>query len=154
MKRLYLAHNFGTRKKIRKWELRIEGKYNVDLDNPFYDNSERVEEMRVLDSMKDGSKEQLAYLTSRDDSDIVEDDLEKIRKSDGIVALVINAKQFSTMIGTPMEVFFAARILRLPVYVITNRYAFHPWIRKFATDVFKSRREFEQFIREEYGEKQ
>jgi hypothetical protein len=42
MKTLYLAHNFESRKTIRKWELKMEGRYNINLDNPFYDNPERA----------------------------------------------------------------------------------------------------------------
>lgn len=146
MKTLYLAHNFELRKTIRKWELRLEGKYDLNLDNPFYDNINRYKDMKVLDNYKDGGYEQKMYLKTRDFNSIVEDDLEKIRKSDGIVAL---ANQ--TRIGTPMEIFFAARVLHIPVYVITKRYAFHPWIKKFATRVFSNRAEFERFVATEYG---
>jgi len=155
MKIFYLAHNFGTRKKIRKWELRIEGKYNIQLDNPFYDNPNRAEEMRKLDKMKEGSKEMVEFLGNRNDIDNpVDNDLEKIRKSDGIVAFVVASKKFATMIGTPMEVFFAANTLRIPVYVITNKFAFHPWIKKFATMIFRTRKEFEEYIKIQYGVKE
>jgi len=148
MRTLYLAHNFLTRKKIRKWELRIEGKYNINLDNPFYDNPDRAEEMLTLDSLKDFSKKQMEYFATRSPRDIVEDDLEKIRKSDGIVAIMND-----TRIGTPMEVFFAARVLRIPVYIVTKRHAFHPWVIQHATKVFSSRSEFEEYIKKKFGVK-
>ncbi len=148
MKILYLAHNFELRKGIRKWELKIEHKYNIKLDNPFYDAAQRTE-MAILDTMVEGSKEQREYFKNRDTTSLVEDDLEKIRKSDGLVAF---ANQ--TRIGTPMEIFFAARILRIPVYIITKTYPYHPWIKKHATRVFKNRVEFERFVKENFGPRQ
>jgi len=138
---LYLAHNFLTRKKVRKWELRIEKKYNVNLDNPFYDNPARAEEMLILDSYVDCSRKQRSYLSTRSSYSIVEDDLEKIRKSDGIVAILNDVR-----IGTPMEVFYASRVLRLPVYVVTRKYAAHPWVVELATKIFTNKKELERYL--------
>ena len=148
MKTFYLAHNFEGRKQVRKWELRIEGKYRINLDNPFYDNQERAKDMQVIDSFKDGNKEQKEFMATRNVSDIVEDDLDKIRKSDGIIAFAE-----VTRIGTPMEIFFGGRILRIPVYVITKKYSKHPWIVQHATKIFSSRKEFERFVEKEMGRK-
>lgn len=148
MKTLYLAHNFNKRKDIRKWELKMEGKYKINIDNPFYDNPHRAIEMEVLDSMKDGNRKQRDYLSKRSSYSIVEDDLTKIRKSDGIIAIANE-----TRIGTPMEIFFASRILRIPVYVISKKYAQHPWIREHATKVFSSMREFEKYAEKTWGKK-
>ena len=146
MNTLYLAHNFELRRIIRKWELRMEAKYNINIDNPFYDNSNRAAEMTVIDNMKDGSKEQREYLATRDKDSIVHDDLEKIRKSDGIIAMA-NV----TRIGTPMEIFFSSYLLRLPTLVVTKNYNCHPWIRKFATRTFPHRTALEKYIKEKYG---
>jgi len=148
MKTLYLAHNFNKRKTTRKWELRLEGKYKLKLDNPFYDNPNRLDDITQIDSFKDGSDEQRRFLSTRDARSIVEDDLEKIRKSDGILAIANE-----TRLGTPMEIFFAAYVLRIPVYVITRRYSGHPWIRHFATEIFSSQRDFERYIEKIYGRK-
>ena len=148
MKKFYLAHNFNTRKTIRKWELKMEGKYNIKLSNPFYDNPYRARDMKMVDSFIDGSKEQLEYLATRNNSDIVEDDLDLIRKSDGILAFAQDIR-----VGTPMEIFFASRILRIPVYIITKRYATHPWIMELATKVFTNQREFEKYAKEKWGMK-
>jgi len=148
MKTLYLAHNFNTRKNIRKWELKIEGRYNINLDNPFYDNPNRAKEMEVLDSMRDGNRKQRDYLSQRSAKSIVEDDLDKIRKSDGIIAIAND-----TRIGTPMEIFFAGRILRIPVYVVSKKYAQHPWIVQHATMTFTSMAEFEKFVEKNWGKK-
>jgi nucleoside 2-deoxyribosyltransferase len=148
MIKLYLAHNFESRKAIRKWQLKIEGKYNIILDNPFYNNPERAKDMEVIDSFKDGSIEQKRYMATRSDESIVEDDLDKIRKSDGILAIAE-----STRIGTPMEIFFGSRILRIPVYVVTRRYARHPWITRHATVILGSTAQFERFAEKTFGRK-
>lgn len=144
---LYMAHNFESRRKIRPWELRMEGKYNIDIANPFYDSDRS--DMKTLDQLKDGSKAQQEYLGQRDSNLIVDGDLELIRKSDGIIAYV-NARSF----GTPMEIFFAARILQIPVYIITKKYSYHPWIQKYATMIFPTKKAFENFIKKKYGLKQ
>ena len=148
MKTLYLAHNFNTRKSIRKWELKIEGKFNINLDNPFYDNPNRAKEMEVLDSMRDGNRKQRDYLSQRSAKSIVEDDLDKIRKSDGLLAIAND-----TRIGTPMEIFFAGRILRIPVYIVSKKYVKHPWIVQHATMTFSSMAEFEKFAEKNWGRK-
>jgi len=116
MKKYYLAHNFLTRKLRRKWELKIESRYNIALDNPFYDNPHRAMEMNILDGYKDSSPEQNEYLSQRDENSIVNDDLEKIRKSDGIIALANDVR-----VGTLMEIFYASHVLRLPVYILTPK---------------------------------
>ena len=146
VKTLYIAHNFLTRKKIREWELKIEKKYNINLDNPFYDNPDRAEEMLILDSFKECSRAQRAYLSTRSSYDIVENDLEKIRKSDGIIAILNDVR-----IGSPMEVFYASRILRIPVYIVTRKYNSHPWVIQHAAKIFTNRKELEAFIRKKYG---
>lgn len=148
MKKYYLAHNFLTRKLRRKWELKIEAKYNIILDNPFYDNQRRAMEMNILDSMTDNSSEQNKYLSERNEHSIVNDDLEKIRKSDGIIALANDVR-----VGTLMEIFYASHVLRLPVYVLTRKYYNHPWIKKFATLRFRTIKELELFIAEKFGVK-
>jgi nucleoside 2-deoxyribosyltransferase len=148
MKTFYLAHPFNQRKKIRDFELYLEANYNISLDNPFYDNTQR-NDMQKLDAMGEGSKEQIEYFKTRDTTNLVEDDLRMIRKSDGLVAFLGEKR----MIGTPMEIMYAARILRIPVYVITADYAYHPWIKKFATKIFCNAREFERWILSEFGER-
>ena len=150
MKTLYLAHNFNIRKQIRKWELKIEGKYNINLDNPFYDHDRN--DIAALDKLEDNSPEQAKYFKERNTltmvDSIVEGDLELIRKSDGLVTRIKNPS-----IGTSMEIFFASRILRIPVYIITVKHANHPWIKKHATMTFNNMKEFEKFIENEWGKR-
>lgn len=145
-KTFYLAHNFYDRKELREWELNIEKKHNINLDNPFYDNDRN--DIKALDAMKDHSPEQAKYFRERNTPEmcegIVEGDLEMIRKADGLLTIIKSAS-----IGTSMEIFFASRVLRIPVYVITENYRFHPWIQKFAARVFLSRYEFELWLNRE-----
>lgn len=150
MKTFYLAHSFTTRKTTRKWELKIESKYNINLDNPFYDTCQRTD-MKELDKMKEGSKEQKEYFKQRDTTELVDRDLEKIRKSDGLAAFLKLNTTKSSLIGTPMEIFFAARILKIPVYVVTKKFVYHPWIKKFATQTFITKKDFEEYIKKEFG---
>ena len=151
MKTLYLAHNFNIRKSIRRWELMIEGRYNINLDNPFYDHDRN--DIKALDKLEDDSPEQVKYFKERNTltmvDSIVEGDLELIRKSDGLVTKIKSAS-----IGTSMEIFFASRILRIPVYIITTaKLASHPWIKKHATMTFNNTKEFENFIEREWGKR-
>lgn len=146
MKKFYLAHNFYDRKVVRKWEIIIEGKYNIVLDNPFYDNDRN--DIKELDRLKDHSVEQGKYFTQRNTgkmcTDIVEGDLEMIRKSDGLLTIIK-----SESIGTSMEIIMAARIYNIPVYVITTKVAMHPWIKYFATKIFRTRAGFEIWLQQE-----
>lgn len=143
MKTFYLAHGFYTRKKMREWELMIESNYNIKLDNPFYDNDRN--DIKELDRMKDKSPEQMEYFLKRNTPkmcrSIVEGDLEMIRKSDGLLT-IINKES----IGTSMEIIMAARVYNIPVYVITTKVEYHPWVRYFATEIFGSLLQFEHWL--------
>lgn len=148
MKTFYMAHNFYTRRTIRKWELMIEKKYNLNLDNPFYDTTRN--DVEQLDKLKDRSLEQKKWFSENNTPEhvelIVEEDLKMIRKSDGLVAEVND-----TRIGTPMEIIMAYRIFKIPVYIITRKYNNHPWIKKHSTKIFRNRKEFEEFIQKKFG---
>lgn len=145
MKIFYIAHNFYTRKEIREWELMIEANLNINLFNPFYDGNR--EDISRLDNMKDKSLDQeIYYRNSVKPKRIVENDLEAIRKSDGLVTVIDKPS-----IGTSMEIIMAARIFKIPVYVITNTVNFHPWIKYLATKIFTTKEEFEEFIEKKYG---
>jgi len=51
MKTYYLAHSLTKRKLIRKWQIRLEGKYNIKFLNPFYNNTYERAEIEKLDKM-------------------------------------------------------------------------------------------------------
>jgi nucleoside 2-deoxyribosyltransferase len=152
--KLYLAHPLNKREYIRKLQLRLEGKYNITYINPFYNNQYERQEIENLDNMK-FRKDKNVYKQSWDLQtchNIVDIDLELIRKSDGILAVVEQG-----IIGTTMEIFYAAYTLRIPVYIIAKDYRFHPWMRSLVKrsggQIFKNITEYKEFLLKSVGEK-
>ena len=151
----YLAHSFPLRNNMRKWQMMMEGTFNIEFLNPFYNNKYEREEMETLDTIK-SKREQKEYMKSWSldkCSGIVENDLSLIRKSDGIVAY------FETpSIGTSQEIIMAALVYRVPVYIITNDCLYHPWIRYLADisngGLFRNRTEFKRFVEKKWGRKE
>lgn len=147
---LYLAHNFETRFGIRKWELKIEAIYKINLFNPFYDADRN--DMVQLDKQGESRRESLEGLRSFSDSAcklLVERDLFAIQHSDGLLTIIKSAS-----FGTAMEIIMCAYIYRKPVYIITtNRIIVaHPWLRYMATvsggRIFNGFSEFKKWLKE------
>ncbi len=140
--KLYLAHNLENREDVRKWQLRVESKYNIIFINPFYQSYRK--EITDLDVMK-SKKEKFEYkqkMTKSACKNIVKQDLNMIRKSDGILAILS-----SPTIGTAQEIFFASYVLRIPVYVITAKYyTIHPWLRTLCKEIFISKKQFTNYL--------
>lgn len=132
--KLYLAHNLDIRHEIRQIELMLEKKYNVKLFNPFYDSKRND-----IDRIDNGSKDKWE-LTMKECKDIVENDLSNITKQDGVLAIV---KEPS--IGTTLEIAHA-RINNKLIFVISEKYINHPWIRVYVDYCFRSIKEFEYFL--------
>ena len=144
-KRYYLAHSCTLIGSVRRWELYVQGHYNIDLINPFRGNKwENVDELVKL-----RTKRRLnAYVNTLTDDvrlKIVKYDLELLRKCDGLVA-VFNEPS----IGTVHEIFAAAYLYAMPVYVISRNYTTHPWIvaccKRSHGRAFTSRKAFEQYL--------
>jgi len=147
---LYLAHNFETRFGIRKWELKIEAIYKINLFNPFYDADRN--DMTQLDEQGESRKESLVELRSFSDSacqSLVERDLLAIQHSDGLLTVIKSAS-----FGTAMEIIMCAYIYRKPVYIITSNkiIAAHPWLRYMVTisqgRIFNGFSEFKKWLKE------
>lgn len=147
---LYLAHNFETRFGIRKLELKIEAKYNINLFNPFYDADRN--DMVQLDKQGETRRESISGLRSFSDSAckaLVERDLLAIQQSDGLLTIIKSAS-----FGTAMEIIMCAYIYRKPVYIITTNkiIAAHPWLRYLATisqgRIFNGFSEFKGWLKE------
>jgi len=144
----YLAHHIHSRHKIRKWELKIEKKLNIDLFNPFYDTPRS--DIKLINM---GLLEPYDY-KKRSVSDIVEGDLNNLKQCDGLVAILSG---FS--IGVPIEIFYCKHILNKPVYVVLEadlkHYKGHPWIRYLADKIFTSRSSLTKYLkdirRDKYG---
>lgn len=143
--RFYLAHSVELIVPVRRWELHIQGHYNIDLVNPFKTN--KFEDQFVLKKLKT-RKKILEYMQTLDMEIcqmIVEHDLKILRKCDGCVAI------FNTpSIGTAQEIFAAHYLYHLPVYVIAGEYSRHPWIAHICAIsggmTFFKKQEFEAFL--------
>jgi len=148
VKRFYLAHSCELIDSVRKWELKIQGKYNIDLINPFKGNKfENMEELRKLTTRR----KILHYMRHLDEETckkIVTYDLALLRKCDGLVGLFNHPS-----VGTAQEIFAAAYLYRIPCYVICRSYIHHPWVTYLCKisggKVFSSRRAFERFLTKE-----
>jgi len=145
----YLAHSVELINSVRKWELKMQSKYDIDLINPFLGNTfENVEELKSLGTRK----KVIDYMSRKIGLDlsikIVKYDLELLRKCDGLVAVFK-----SPSIGTAQEIFVAAYIYRIPVFVICYNYTKHPWLQTLATlsggQVFKYKTHFEKWLHEQ-----
>lgn len=137
---LYLAHELGERHAIREWELGFEKDTGISLLNPFYDSPNRTDIAKIDKMTPEAIKDYLKTRNEAQCNQIVWRDLELIRKSDGMVAFV------SKSIGTSMEVIMASLIYLIPVYVISEKYKNHAWIRTLATKTFSTVEEFEEWI--------
>jgi hypothetical protein len=143
MVRYYLAHPILDRKWVRKEERRLERTLHIELANPFYDGPERGD-IKSIDAGK-----VMPYGIQLKPNEIVFGDLNEINKSNGLVAFVTP----SVSVGTFMEIFYNAWVLKHPTYLIITykRLQTHPWLRYCATEIFKSPSEFEAWYKRNYN---
>lgn len=141
----YLAHPCLLMTKVRAWQLRLEGLYNIKFSNPFsenpFENAEELGKITTIPKLREYQKN----LPLETCHGILSRDLELIRKSDGVVAY------FQTYsIGTIMEIFAASYVYRLPVYVISPNHNYHCWLRSLISlsggEIFLTRREFARWL--------
>ena len=112
----YLAHPFGTRAEMRQWELAMEVRYDIEIVNPFYDLHRSD-----VDAIDQGHMQRYAVIAS----EIVDRDLEAIRKSDGVIAYIDGSRSYGTIMEIAYAVMFGVR-----VYIVcTNGEERHPWLR-------------------------
>lgn len=139
MKMWYLAHQLKYRQAVRKIEIRLENTYKINLLNPFYDTG-RVD----LDKLVSGEIKTPYDLTLQECKNTVENDLQWIRNSDGLLAII---KDHET-IGSFMELFYASMILEKPVYIVCSDKSIvnHLWIRALSFKVFKNIKELESYF--------
>lgn len=149
MKKLYLAHPFPTRVRMREWAEKVEKLAGVQLFCPFYKITRKD-----IDDIDDGKRSK--YNTSCDR--LVSRDLTALRTCDGVLTYIDG----STSIGTHMEIVYAYEA-GLPVYVIVEGLGekmfrdsagyYHPWIRYHATKIFRNLKETERWLKK-MGSKQ
>jgi len=132
---LYLGHPFESRKEVRKWELMFERRTGIELINPFYDVKDRTDIKRI-DSGEKGMDEDI------DEIKIVQNDISKIEKSQGLIIIIDGKKSY----GTIQEMVYAF-LFNKPVYsLITNGYEEHPWLKYHSTKIFTKRKNLEDFL--------
>ena len=133
MRNFYWAHPFDSRHLHMEWKIAFQ-KIGINLVDPFYDLT-RVD-VEEIDSGRADRYEKL------DPTKLVERDLDAIRKSDGVIALVDGSLSY----GTIKEIVYAYGIghhqttyRQFPVYlIVTNGHHEHPWLEFHATDLFVS----------------
>jgi nucleoside 2-deoxyribosyltransferase len=136
---LYLAHPGPDRHWVREVELELEKDLGIDLINPFYDIENRPE-IKKIDKGKMSLYDKRLHAKK-----IVEGDLNAIVRSDGVLAFLTE----SLVLGTSMEIFWCAYILRKPVYLIITRkeWWYHPWLEYLGTKKFISDAAFKRWWR-------
>ena len=146
--KLYFAHNFNDRFKFRAIELQLEKELGIELYNPFYDDPSRKEEMTELDTIAQKSEDRIksfenSFNRKQESAElIVKRDLTALASCDGLFTIV-DAPSF----GTTIEMCNAV-MMRKPIYFVSEKYTYHPWIKVYATYKFINLGEFEFFIKE------
>lgn len=139
---LYLAHSFERRHEFRIIELTLERNFNINLHNPFFDSMTRKDRRYILS--KQTMNECLTIpRTQQDCEELVYRDLESIDKRDGILTII-----HEPSIGTTLEISHAHKTGKL-VFVISEKYSEHPWIRVYADYRFKTLDEFIHWLNNE-----
>lgn len=136
--KFYLAHPIKDRHEIREWEKKVEERFGINLLNPFYDAVE-IGNIKEVDEGVKG-----VYDAAFDSAEIVEGDLDLIRRSDGVVAFLTN----NISIGTNMEIFYNAYVLKKPTHIIVEHPELigHSWLRHMTSvspsRIYPSREDF------------
>lgn len=144
--KLYVAHQLKYRQRIKKMLEFINNFLpTLNFHNPFY--SEYRKEIHMMDK---GLQTRFDF-TKEESIKIRNIDIENIKKSDGILAILLDLE----VLGSYMEIFFCAYILHKPVYLITcNEHIFnHLWIKSLSDRRFKNIDDFIIFMKKELGVK-
>ena len=137
---LYLAHSFDRRHEFRILELDLERTFNINLHNPFFDSMDRKDRRLIL-SKKSRTETAIGHKrTQKDCEELVYRDLGNIDKRDGILTIV-----HEPSLGTAFEISHAHKTGKL-VFIISEKFCDHPWIRVYADYRFKTIDEFIQWL--------
>lgn len=128
--RVYLAHPFLAKERALALMKKIEA-LGIQVMNPFVREEKIYGKIFGWDTIHSDQRAQK----------IVEGDLREIEETDGVVAMVTG----DASIGTHMEVFYAARILHRPVFVLYEVKGSHPWYQ-FLTKTFSTEQELLQAL--------
>ena len=137
-KKLYLAHSFNTRFKVKD-EITplIQEMYpDYEIENPFLREGR---ENQAIFEYEGNSEKELAlerdksnYDLDQRNKEIVEEDIRQLEECDILVCYVENLS-----IGAPCEVFYNSYILKKPtilVYPTKSDLYYHPWLNYLATE--------------------
>jgi nucleoside 2-deoxyribosyltransferase len=144
--KLYLAHPFDSRHRLREWELRVEEEMDIEIINPFFDverEDSGIIKTKGTTLSSQSSRKTRYGLTDEDCEIIVERDVDLIYNVDGVIAIVDGSLSY----GTIQEMVYAFNFGK-PVYsVISNGHIGHPWLRYHSKRVFQSLRELENYFK-------
>lgn len=126
--KFYIAHRITDRHYIRDTFCPWLRKLGLTPINPFYTASKKPRKARLdISHIDAGTINPYSDFKTLDDAkDIVTRDLNLIKGSEGIICVLNNAS-----IGTAMELFYCAYVLRKPIFVFTEKYVGHPWLVTF-----------------------
>jgi len=143
---LYLAHSFDRRHEFRILELDLEKQYNINLFNPFFDLMNRKDRRLILSKINRSSNgdTKLFHRTQKECEELVYRDLSNIDNRDGLLTII-----HEPSLGTAFEISHAHKTGKL-VFVISEKYCEHPWVRVYANYRFKSIDEFISWL-EKHG---
>lgn len=133
---LYLAHSFDRRHEIRIIELELERQFNLNLHNPFFDAMSRKDRRLILSKNNTVSDCLRSRRSQADCEELVYRDLDNIDNRDGLFTII-----HEPSIGTCLEISHAHKTGKL-VFVVSERFSEHPWIRVYADYRFKTLDEF------------
>lgn len=134
--RWYLAHPFDSREYVRKWQIRIQKLFGVFFINPFYCKYNN-------EIWNENDKSSREYYKGLRYKMIVEGDINAIGHSKGMVAII----DVNKSIGTKMEILHCYQMHK-PIYIIcTSGDELHPWLKYYATKIFKNFESFEKAVK-------
>ncbi len=134
MQKIYLAHNFGSRFKVRDNIIPIlEKKYSEwEIINPFTVKERYNEGLYEYKGTSEKEINEIFGNIDKRNADIVENDLRYIDGCDMLVAYIERSS-----VGTSMEIFYAWYVKRMPVVLIFDTdidLFYHPWLNYFSND--------------------
>jgi nucleoside 2-deoxyribosyltransferase len=130
--KVYIAHPMPTRHRIRDTICPAIQSLGIHTLNPFYnEDGTHREDRPEIKAIDDGTMGEYGVKNIQLAEEIVNRDLEKIRSSDGLVAMLDEEGVIG--IGTPMEIFYCARWCKKPVFIVTSKYYGHPWLNYLAS---------------------
>jgi len=144
--RLYLAHPFSSRHKMREWELEVEKELGIEIINPFFDverdDKDVIEDKKATLTTQSTRKDRYG-LSDEDCAVLVERDIDLIQESNGMIAIVDGSLSY----GTIQEMVYARDCGILVYAVVSNGHIGHPWLRYHSTEIFTSLDELTEYLR-------